>query len=131
MKVHIGPYTKTGKKRKIKVQINGYDLWNLHHSLALIILPALKTFAKDCGGAAFVKDRDVPKQLRNGDVDHCEKKWKYVLGEMIWAFEKEVDEDIPYPKDGSKKERDRYKSDVARAKNGLILFAKYYSALWT
>ena len=131
MKIHIGPYPKTSKtKRKIKVQINGYDLWNLHHSLALVILPALKLLAKNSGGTAFVKDKDVPKELRNGDVDHCQKKWKYVLDEMGWAFEREVNEDILYPGAFSEEQIKKYNDEVARARNGLLLFAKYYGSLW-
>lgn len=109
MKVYIGPFpnynkkTKKTPKRKIRVQVEGYDCWNANHTLALIILPVLKRLQKDKHGAPFTDDADVPEKIRSTNDKtkredhhtdkHFFKRWDWILGEMIWAFEQEVDED--------------------------------------
>ena len=42
MKINIGKFPKKSSgKRKINIEIDNYDTWNLDHTLALIIYPAL------------------------------------------------------------------------------------------
>jgi hypothetical protein len=102
MKVNIGPYTEYNKKtkktsrRKIKVKIDPYDVWNLDQTLALIIIPSLKLMKKKKKGSPFVYDEDVPEELsskrtpinEDGTTDsNWHKRWEWILNEMIWSFE--------------------------------------------
>lgn len=116
------------KKRKIKIKIHDYDTWGADHTLSLIIVPLLEKLKENKHGAPFVKDEDLPEELRgecsseeysNGECDfeHLKKRWDYVLDEMIYAF-KEIREDK------------LVKLDDFRVENGLILFGKYFEALW-
>lgn len=120
-------YFNKKQKRKVFVKIHPYDIWNSDHTLALIILPMLKEFAKQEELSPNVDDEDVPTQLKSSSatsVDEWEqdenfhKRWKFVLNEMIFAFE-EIVQDSHVP------EFDE------RIKNGLRLFGRYYQALWT
>lgn len=86
------------RKRKIKVRIDDYDSWGADHTLSLIIHPILLKVLESKQGAPFVDDADVPDGLKSTnapkkenewDTDgHHFKRWEYVLGEMIFAFEK-------------------------------------------
>lgn len=83
--------------RKMKIHIDYWDTWSMDDTLSQIIAPMLRQLRKDQHGAPFVEDVDVPEQLRaaisnveekNGDVDENHfARWKFVLDEMIWAFE--------------------------------------------
>lgn len=128
MKVTIGPYPKPKSKaqRKVAVTVEDHDLWNLDHTLALIIHPALVKFRNTGHGAPYVADEDVPEKLRSTkskkkknsstDSNHF-KRWDYVLDEMIYAFEAVTKDDaMSFPTD--------------RVSNGLKLFGKYYINLW-
>lgn len=115
---------------KDKVVIHGYDLWNLDYTLAKIILPALLRIREDKGGSPFVDDRDVPEEIRSTqtikenkwDVDEFfHDRWTFVIGEMIFSFEKILSD---------KCEFDLSEEDQKRIKNGLKLFGKYYQCLW-
>lgn len=89
------------RKRKIKVKIDDFDVWNLDESLSYIIHPALKqlkikkhgipmvsSFNYDCSHYAqecfdFYKDKD-----EEGIVfKSAEKEWEDILDKMIWSFE--------------------------------------------
>lgn len=116
------------KKRKIEVRIDKYDTWSMDHTLAYIIVPMLKQLKATKHGAPHVDDKDVPKELRSTstprkkndwdvDANHF-KRWDWVLDEMIWTFEQELDNN------------DVSDVDYARMKNGYGLFGKYYQALW-
>ena len=107
-------------------------------------------------GAPNVDDCDVPMELWSTSApptanswdtdDNHFKRWDWVLDEMIWAFEQEVDPDaddqffdhssvdnsLPlmsqigqtlYDQEGHKVWQDR-------KSNGFRLFGKYYQALW-
>ena len=94
MKVHIGKYPKDYTKRKVKIQIDPWDTWNMDTTLALIIVPMLKQLKETQQGAPQVDLEDVPEELRVDskphpyDVDeNFLKRWHYVLDEMIFAFE--------------------------------------------
>ncbi len=95
------------RKRKIKIQIDNYDVWGADHTLALIILPVLIKLREHKHGHPLVDDEDVPENIRsysapalteddkrNGSVDQfAESRWDWVLDEMIWSFEQHTIED--------------------------------------
>ena len=105
MYVRIGRYPEGEDEREINVVIHGYDTWNMDNTLAYIVLPMLKQLTKTKHGAPWVDPQDVPEALRPDDNeidayhfggmtdDNFFKRWDYVLGEMIYAFEKEVSGD--------------------------------------
>lgn len=126
MKVDIGPYPDDWTERKVFVEIHDHDVWNLDYTLALIILPCLRKIKDEKSGGPLVENNDVPEHLKK-DVDTAATvddnwfaRWDYVLDEMIWTFEKILDD---------KRQWNEYVSD--RMDNGLRLFGKYYQKLWT
>lgn len=149
MKVSIGPYRNYGKfrivnwikskfKRKIKIKIDDYDVWNMDHTLALIILPMLKKLKGTKHGAPLVDNEDVSENLHRDqnllpeqiDDFHFDR-WNYVMDEMIFSFEHIVDdswEDEFFQ--GNKFNKDEYEQISKRIQRGLILFGKYYQSLW-
>jgi hypothetical protein len=84
------------------VKIDRWDTWSMDHTLSQIILPMLKQLNKEKHGAPFVDDEDVPDELKSINAEPKEnewdtdsnhfKRWDYVMGEMIWAFEHLVDD---------------------------------------
>ena len=128
MKVEIGPYEYyEGKNRIVDVKIDKYDNWNLDHTLALVILPALKQFRSNLHSAPKVDDADVPEALHRSNAptvddwendDNWFKRWDYVLDEMIFAFEIIATDN------------DYHSTENERVQNGLRLFGKYYLHLW-
>lgn len=156
------------RKRTIKVHIDKFDTWSMDHTLAYIIVPMLKQLQETKHGAPYVDDEDVPEHLRSttadpmtekqkewGDVDSNHfKRWDYVLGEMIWAFEQHALDDEPdfwieqpvgmyfepcednpslstmkYDKEGTF-DQDAYNAYQERKANGFRLFGRYYQGLW-
>jgi len=91
------------RKRKIKIQIDRYDVWSADHTLALIIHPVLVELKKQKQGSPNVDDSDVPDYLKSTasppkenewDTDNNHHaRWEYVLDEMIWAFEQHTHDD--------------------------------------
>jgi|LakMenEpi03Aug12_release.lakeMendotaPanAssembly.Ray.scaffolds.fasta_scaffold15638_13 hypothetical protein len=154
-------------ERKIKVRIDKYDTWNMNTTLAHIILPMLKQLQASKHGSQLVDDEDVPPHMRHSDPDpECygadnwvHYKWEWVLNEMIWAFEQELDDDwedqfihgdpqYEWELVGGNEDdesavyrqhqlnpdywvdREGIKEYNARIQNGFRLFGKYYSGLW-
>lgn len=156
-------------ERKIKVHIDHYDTWSMDHTLALIILPMLKQIKESKHGSPYVDNEDVPSHMRHtlskGPDDYetedrwIHYKWDWVLNEMIWAFEKELDEDwedqfrhgdpdidwdLVSGVEGEesalykmKQKNPDYWVDFSKIKeyndridNGFRLFGKYYRNLW-
>jgi hypothetical protein len=84
------------------VKIDYWDTWSMDHTLAPIILPMLKQLKEKKHGSPQVDDEDVPEHLRStaappkeNDWDTDEnwiKRWDWVMGEMIFAFECKVDD---------------------------------------
>ncbi len=145
------------KERNIAVHIDGYDVWNMDHTLSLIVLPMLKLIKANKHGTPFTKDEDVPEHIRSTadpvvrenewDTDcHFHARWDYILDEMIFAFESIADEDSDskfYDHGEHVKGEDlqdaisRIKIDQegllahhTRVRNGLRLFGYYLQALW-
>jgi hypothetical protein len=93
------------KQRKVQIRVDGYDIWNADHTLALIIVPVLKKLKEQKHGSSSVDDEDVPEHLRSTaaaplteeekNTGHADKlweaRWEWVLDEMIWTFEQHAD----------------------------------------
>lgn len=84
-------------ERKIKVRIDEYDTWSMDNTLAHIILPMLKQLKATKHGSPMVDDEDVPEHMRHSDDTEghdnwIHYKWEWVLNEIIWAFEQELDD---------------------------------------
>jgi hypothetical protein len=155
--------------RKVKIRIDEYDTWNMDNTLALIILPMLKQLKETKHGSPMVDDEDVPLHMRHtlskGPDDYetddrwVHYKWEWVLNEMIWTFEQELDDswedqfrhgEPNYEfihvggEIGTESELNEmiqtnpnYSFDIEghkeynkRIDNGFRLFGKYYRGLW-
>ena len=164
------------------VKIDHYDTWNMDSTLADIILPMLKQLRDTKHGSPLVDLEDVPEELRmvgyedassqfTLDLDNPEeygkdswelthRRWKWVLDEMIFAFEHLVDDTweeafhsgvhdlirVPCEWDENGKPKlysmehgpnHTYKLDYEglrkvydRMDNGFRLFGLYYRGLW-
>jgi len=98
MKVKLGKYLKNSN-RKVDITIDNFDTWNLDHSLALIILPALiqlkatkhgipNDFAEVGGAQHDCQDSfDFYKESHNESFEQKCKEWDEVLDKMIWSFQ--------------------------------------------
>jgi len=84
------------RKRKVKVHIDGYDVWSADHTIALVIYPLLLKLKEIKHGSCPVDFEDVPEQFHpteeagpdNGYTDNTiHDRWEWVLNEIIWAFE--------------------------------------------
>ena len=131
------------RKRNIKVRIDEYDTWSMDHTLAIIVLPMLKQLKATKHGSPFVDDEDVPEHLRSttapeltedeknwGEPDALfHARWNYVLGEIIFAFDLELDDERE-DKYYKNSDYDEMNKVFERQKNGYRLFGKYYSGLW-
>ena len=159
MKVTIGSYPKSPKReRKVSVHIDRSDVWNMDHTLALIVVPMLKMLKEDKHGSPYVDNDDVPEHLRSiqtepsYEVDETHHaRWAWVLDEMIWAFEQHADSEwetqyysgdtdmyvddngflCEGPNHTFSVDHDGQTAHRNRMKNGLQLFAKYYDGLWS
>jgi hypothetical protein len=148
------------QKRKINVHIDNYDTWSMDHTLSLIILPMLKQLKATSHGHPISDPEDAPHIGKGDETEYgssdtnVEARWNWILDEMIYTFECEIDLDwedqfISGVRDISWEENekgltemkigpnDTYKLDEEnrnkawdRRKNGLRLFGKYYNALW-
>lgn len=130
---------KKKSDRVVKVHIDDYDLWNMDHTLSLIIVPMLEHMKDAKPGVPYVDLEDVPENLRyvtgtDSSEDHPEsffwmqRRWEWVLEEMIFAHKHIIDDDWVYATLGNPDEYERINNRVT---NGLNLFGKYYRALWT
>lgn len=129
------------QRRKIKIKIDPYDVWNIDTTLAYIIVPLLKKFRENPSGYAFVKDEDVPEYLHDPIItetgspnyDHVDvngykktdvlgrRRWDYVLGEIEYAFQSLINEETRF----------EYTTDEwDRRANGYRLFGAYLPNLW-
>ncbi len=148
------------KKRKIKVRIDDYDVWDMDHTLALIVVPLLKRLKEKKQGVPHVDDEDVPDRLKSinasplteeeintgcPDSNHFHR-WDWVIDEIIWCFNqilnefsKDKDPSKPSNKPGLSfdEQMDRidfdleaYKEHNNRVQNGMCLFGKYLRGMW-
>lgn len=130
--IPAGPFNwvDSHRKRKVVVHIDNYDIWNMDHTLALIITPMLKMLKE--------KKMGVPGSLtfskETGEVlpfDEAEKKWNEILDKMIWSFEQKLDSDWDeqFHKDGTF-DKEGYIKYSDKINEGFILFGTHYNALW-
>ena len=100
MKLNIGKFPKKASgSRKIKVEIENHDTWNLDSTLALIIYPALLQLKAtkhgvpsefgDVGGEDFVSQESFEfyQETYQESWDAGLERWDEVLDKMIWSFE--------------------------------------------
>lgn len=149
-------WIQSKRKRKILVKLDYWDTYSVDHTLAIIIAPLVKQLKEIKHGYGWVDDADVPEELRshngvkddNGGWDSlAEKRFEYVLDEIIWTFtclasdddsdskfydHSNVDEstDISEQVKALKVDRDGLKKHWDRINNGTRLFGKYYRNLW-
>ena len=124
MKVNIGEYLNSEDKgeRVIEIHIDDYDIWNMDHTLALIILPMLKKYKSTFHGipSNFCYDQDETEL----PIEESKSMWNQILDKMIWSFEAIVkDDDLLQPKD-------KIVEYNERIQEGLNLFAVYFRSLW-
>ncbi len=119
MKIHIGPYRKNRAKR---IHIDDYDIWNMDHTLALIICPMLKKLKETAiGYPSEFADPDISADGTNyGGNGGGVEAWNKVLDQMIAGFELMAGEKWP----------NRNMAEVEKAQHALYLFAHYYMSLW-
>ncbi len=137
------------------VKIDRYDTWNMDHTLAQIILPMLRQLKATKHGSPITDLEDVPEHLHpkvpanaanNYDDETVHDRWEWIMGEIIWSFEQELDDDDEYKffdhsavdhKQPLQSQMNQIKTDwtglkehQARKQNGFRLFGKYYQGLW-
>ena len=128
------------KKQKIEVRIDKYDTWSMDHTLSYIILPMLKQLRATKHGSPFTDDDDVPDELKSTsvppkdnewdlDANHF-KRWNWILDEMIWSFEQEIDPDADDRFFMGEYDKEGHAAWQKRKDNGFVLFGKYYQNLW-
>lgn len=99
MKAKIGKYYKNSDGRRVNIEIDGYDIWGLDHTLALVILPALcllkenmhgvpSEFA-EIGGEDYLSQKsfDFYTEDTKELYEQRYKEWEEVLDKMIWSFQ--------------------------------------------
>jgi hypothetical protein len=149
------------RKQKVVVKLHNYDTWNVDSTLAPVILPLLKQLQATQHGYPFTDDEDVPDELRSAaapalteEEKNCgvpdqlhEKRWEWIMNEMIWAFEQLNDPDHDHQFWQGRDELadvdnltenirrlkcdyDGLKAHEERIRRGTTLFGKYYQALW-
>lgn len=143
MHVTIGRY-KTDKdpsdwERTVKVKINGFDIWNLDHTLAQVIYPALVKFREHLNGypGEFAEPEDFPEgEYPSGYTGGGIKAWEIILDHMIWAFKEILDDEYMmrfyHERDNNDDRTWTLKVDAHEKKiqAGLDLFGHYYRGLW-
>lgn len=126
--------------QKMKIRIDKYDTWSMDHTLAYIIVPMLKQLKDTRHGSPMVDDEDVPEEFRSTSAppvknewdpdSNFEKRWDWVMDEMIWAFEQKCRDDWMEDYYYNKWDQEGAKAHQERMSNGFRLFGKYYENLW-
>lgn len=144
------------RKRKIKIKIHDYDIWNLDHTLSLVIYELLKKYRYS---QRYFIPVDNNTSIVFCDDDEQESKraeqWNEILDRMIFSFDqiinidevydrfykvkpefedcKDFDEILNKINSGKTKTVFDYQSWETHNKKiqeGLDLFAKYFMKLW-
>jgi hypothetical protein len=124
MKVKLGNYPKKGDRRKVSVEIEGFDTWSFDHTLAHIIYPALlqlkaekhgvpSNIVDDVGGEDWAAQEsfDFYKETHDESWTIASKRWDDILDKMIWSFEQIITDDYSSKYFHGKAEYDWIKSD--------------------
>ena len=139
MYVDIRDYNEDDSSRKIQVQVEKFDCWNLDNTLAIIIHASLRTFRErvldpeviaGVPSAFFDSDEDL-------DIDAANARWADALDQMIWSFS-EIAEQKPnepdLPDQMNDETREIWRQEIvayhARIQSGIDLFAKHFTSLW-
>lgn len=79
------------------VKIDNYDVWNLDHTMSILLLPMFKKLKEDKQGAPHTDDEDVPDYLKSMNAPRVEDeydidanhflRWDWIIDEIIWALE--------------------------------------------
>lgn len=96
MKVNIGKFPKNAHRR-IKVDIEKFDTYNVDHTLALIILPMLLQFREthhglpnefvDTSGEDYHRQQSFDFYRDSQEsFDKAIERWHNILDKMIWSF---------------------------------------------
>ena len=167
-------------KQRIKIRIDDYDTWSADTTIALVALPLLKRLKELTNGSPLIDSEDLPDHLKLSKRErkifnegHYNKRlkvteeekeainkkhhdgWYWVLDEIIYAFECQVDwdwdsqfhsgnidilwadvEGTEYkemkrgPNDTHVFDVEGHKKAWDRRNNAMRLFGKYYNALW-
>lgn len=136
------------------IVINKWDTWSMDYTLAPVIHKLLVQLKATKHGSPFVDDADVPEAYRSTNApkpendwdvdDYHHYRWDWVLREMIWAFEQlsKSDHDAQFYKPAANTantdvflqhmeiDRKGLEEHTARIDRALMLFGKYYRALW-
>ena len=119
MHIHLGPYRKN---RKVLVQIDDYDVWNMDHTLSMIIVEMLKKLKKQAHGYPTdfsdedIHDDGVNYGGRGGGIN----AWLKVMDQMIEGFTIMTGDNWPSVAE----------SELTKAQHALNLFSHYYMNLW-
>jgi hypothetical protein len=99
MKIKIGNWPKKSNNRKIDIQIDPWDTWNMDGTLAMIIYPMLAQLREtkhgipgnfaEVGGASYDPQQsfDFYNDENNELFNQRCKEWDMVLDKMIWSFQ--------------------------------------------
>lgn len=136
-------FLNSKRKRKMKIKLDDYDVKNTCETLTCIILPMLKKIKEERKSIPFIDEMDVPEELRSKSVlpdnfwvvdENFEKRWEWLIDEMIWAFE-QLHPDTPNWEDSYDLENNMYdyealKAHEERIVRGTTLFGKYFMHLF-
>ena len=138
------------------VKIDHWDTWSMDYTLSYVVVPMLKQLQETKHGAPSVEDEDVPVELRSTSAPAKEnewdtdenwfKRWDWVMAEMIWAFEQNLDDNSEekFFNDSNVNDKSSIMDQISKIKidheglrahqdrkqNGFRLFGKYYQGLW-
>ena len=105
MKTNIRSYRKGASERRVDIQIDKWDTYNLDYTISLIILPMLLQLKHTKMGVPneFVSSigSDIDSNYCFDFIDEDQdavfdqgcKKWEDTLDHMIWAFQQLVSDD--------------------------------------
>jgi hypothetical protein len=130
--IPVGPFNflHSLRKRKTVIHIDNYDIWNMDHTLALIITPMLKMLKeKKVGIPGYITvSEETGEEI---PFDEAQKNWDEILDKMIWSFEQKLDDDwdAQFHKDGTF-DREGYIKYSDKINEGFVLFGKHFNALW-
>jgi len=111
------------------VRIDSEDCFSADYTSSLIMHPLLTRMMNEQHGYGAVDNEDVPEELRCTEL-HDEKKYKWVLGEVIWALGEISTNEKNAPIADTDSSEDYAKYDE-RIQNGCLLMGKYFRSFWT
>jgi hypothetical protein len=119
---------------QVQASFDRKDFWNFDQTIAAVILRGVQAFQAESmkKGTPFVDNSDVPPELAS-DKGWCDKKWQYVLDEIIWSMGqvsclKPDEEPFDFAGENWSERSQEYHK---RVQKGCILFGKYLQSMWT